>query len=250
MSTQDLFVTDVDLNQLPPLEALPDYSRFVTEDDTLVDNFFSEKQQRLLVEPVYSAGLRTVLERPVLAAANVGLFYIESQPAIVPDVLLSLDVQLPDDLWPRENRSYYYTWRLGKPPDVVVEIVSNNDCDQAKRKAMIYARLGVSYSIVFDPLIKLHQGILRVYELRGRSYVDLERPYLPDVGLGVTLWQGYYEEHMSVWLRWCDREGAVIPTGAELLARERQRAERAHRRAERLAARLRDLGIDPEAEDG
>ena len=59
----------------------------------------------------------------------------------------------------------------------------------------------------------------------------------------------------AVWLRWCDREGNVIPTGAELAEAERQRAEEEQRRAEaeraraeRLAARLRALGIDPDAE--
>ncbi len=270
MSTETSFIADVDPNQPPPPDVLPDYSRFVTEDDAPLDNFFSEKQQRLLVEPVYSAGLRTVLGRPILAAANVGLFYIESQPAVVPDVLLSLDVQLPEDLWPRENRSYYI-WRLGKPPDVAVEIVSNSVGGEASRKPTLYARLGVSYYVVFDPMENLHQGVLRVYELRGRTYVELEQPWLPDVGLGVTLWQGQYEEHSAVWVRWCDSEGGVIPTGAELLVQEhqraeqerqraeqeRQRAEQEHQRAEqeyqraeRLAARLRELGIDPEATDG
>jgi regulator of protease activity HflC (stomatin/prohibitin superfamily) len=59
----------------------------------------------------------------------------------------------------------------------------------------------------------------------------------------------------AVWLRWCDREGNVIPTGAELAEAERARAEAEQRRAEaeraraeRLAARLRALGIDPDAE--
>jgi hypothetical protein len=45
----------------------------------------------------------------------------------------------------------------------------------------------------------------------------------------------------AVWLRWCDQEGNVIPTGAELAEAERARAER-------LAARLRALGIDPDEE--
>jgi regulator of protease activity HflC (stomatin/prohibitin superfamily) len=59
----------------------------------------------------------------------------------------------------------------------------------------------------------------------------------------------------AVWLRWCDQEGNVIPTGAELAEAERARAEAEQRRAEaeraraeRLAARLRALGIDPDAE--
>jgi hypothetical protein len=52
----------------PPVRPCLDH--IVTEDDTPVDNMFSEKQQRLLTEPLYSswdAG------RPFLATANVGL---------------------------------------------------------------------------------------------------------------------------------------------------------------------------------
>ena len=71
----------------------------------------------------------------------------------------------------------------------------------------------------------------------------------------MRLWEGEYEGVKAVWLRWCDQEGNIIPTGAELAAAERQRAEEEQRRAEaeraraeRLAARLRALGIDPDAE--
>ena len=39
---------EVDPTKPPPAEYLPDYDQFVTEDDAPVDNFFSEKQQRLL----------------------------------------------------------------------------------------------------------------------------------------------------------------------------------------------------------
>jgi ribosomal protein L14E/L6E/L27E len=63
----------------------------------------------------------------------------------------------------------------------------------------------------------------------------------------VRLWEGEYEGVKAVWLRWCDQEGIVIPTGAELAEAERQRAEAERARAERLAARLRALGIDPDA---
>ncbi|MCX7853142.1 MAG: hypothetical protein N2383_10195 [Caldilineales bacterium] len=42
------------------------------------------------------------------------------------------------------------------------------------------------------------------------------------------------------WLRWRTSEGTPIPTGAE-------QAEEERRRAERLAVRLRSLGIDLDA---
>ena len=117
---------EVDPTKPPSAEYLSDYEQFVTEDDAPVDNFFSEKQQRLLTEPLYSARTAERLGRPLLAAANVGVFYGEGQPAIVPDALVSLDVELAADLCPKPNRSYFI-WRFGKPPDAVVEIVSNRE---------------------------------------------------------------------------------------------------------------------------
>ena len=85
-----------------------------------------------------------------------------------------------------------------------------------------------------------------MYELRAREYVRRSDTWLPDVGLGVTLWEGTFEELYGPWLRWCDREGVVIPTGAERAESERQRAESERQRAERLAERLRELGVDPD----
>jgi hypothetical protein len=86
-----------------PLEYLPAVEHLVTEDDTPVDNTFSEKQQRLLTESLYSswAGHQFV------AMANVGLFFSVHQPPLVPDVLLSLDVTMPENLWLKSHRSYF-----------------------------------------------------------------------------------------------------------------------------------------------
>ena len=103
-----------------------DISHLVIEDDTPADNFQSAQQQRLLVEPLYSS---RVLPAPFLAAANVGLFYKIKGDPIVPDVLLSLGVQRPDDFSQRQNRSYF-VWEFGKVPEVCIEIVSNQEGDE------------------------------------------------------------------------------------------------------------------------
>jgi hypothetical protein len=69
----------------------------------------------------------------------------------------------------------------------------------------------------------------------------------------VTLWEGTFEGLHGTWLRWCDQDGIVIPTGAERIDYERQRAEAERQRAEAerqravmLAEKLRALGIDPD----
>ncbi len=237
---------------LPIIEHLP-VDHLVTEDDTPVDSLFSEKQQRLLTEPLYSSWAGPGEGRPFLVMANVGLFYALYKPPIVPDVLLSLDVQAPSDLWPKEHRSYFI-WLYGKPPDVVIEIVSNREGEELGRKLETYARIGVPYYVVFDPGGFLGIGLLRVHELSPlKPPKVISEKELPGVGLGLTLWQGEYEGVEALWLRWCDLEGQVIPTGAERAEQERQRAEqerqraeRERQRAERLAAQLRALGVEPE----
>jgi hypothetical protein len=248
-----------------------DISHLVIEDDTPVDNFQSEEQQRLLVEPVYSS---KALPLPFLAAANVGLFYKLKGEPIVPDVFLSLGVQRPDDFSQRRNRSYF-VWEFGKVPEVCIEIVSNQEGDELRlsqksqqrgkttAKKDIYAQIGVRYYAVFDPLRQIQgQGemdgaLLRVWSISANGYSELTPTrgiseigasvWLSGVGLGLTLWQGQFEEEVErLWLRWCDRQGQVIPTGAEGREIERQRAESERQRAERLAERLRAMGVNPD----
>ena len=67
-----------------------DVETLVTEDDTPVDDMPSEKQQRLLTEPLYSSWSGPGAGRTFLAAANVGVFPEPRNPAIVPDVFLSV----------------------------------------------------------------------------------------------------------------------------------------------------------------
>ena len=220
----------------------PDISHIVIEDDTPVDNFQSEKQQRLLVEPLYSSWLPTM---PFIAAANVGLFYALKEDAIVPDALLSLDVEMPEDWSLKQNRSYF-AWEFGKFPEVAIEIVSNRKGGELDSKKNDYARMGIAYYAIFDPLKQLqgkdelNGSLLKVWVLNAKNYVELPEPFwLEAVGLRLMLWEGKFEGRQDLWLRWCNLNGQVIPTGAEGREIERQRAER-------LAERLREMGINPD----
>jgi Uma2 family endonuclease len=265
--------TDLEIEQL------------VIEDDTPVDNFQSEQQQRLLVEPLCSS---QVIPPPFIAAANVGVFYHPNTSPIVPDMLLSLGVYRRDDYSQKRNRCYLVQ-ELGKLPEVCIEIVSNREGDEitlsrkSRRKGKksakkdIYAEIGIQYYIVFDPLEQIqgiknmHGALLRIWHLVGKSYEELTPPqgireigqpiWLENVGLGLTLWLGRFgQDGERLWLRWCDYQGQVIPTGAEGKEMERRRAEIAdqrakfadrraeiaNQRAEQLAERLRSLGFNPD----
>jgi Uma2 family endonuclease len=209
---------------------------------------FSEKQQRLLTEPLYSSWDPG---RLFLAAANVGLFYAVRQPPLVPDAFLSLDVEVPGDWLAKEHRSYF-VWEFGKAPEAVVEIVSNTEGGETTDKLLKYAQIGILYYAIYDPGQAVQPERLRVFVLRDKSYVPLSPEWLPVLGLGLTLWRGSFENWEADWLRWCDRHGRVIPTGAERADQERQRADQErqradqeHLRAEQLAAQLRGLGVTP-----
>jgi Uma2 family endonuclease len=257
----------------------PDISGLVIEDDAPVDNIFSEKQERLLTEPLYTSWTGPPHEqnqppRPFAVLANVGLFPALRESPIVPDVMLVVDVKLNDDYSKKENRTYLM-WVVGKCPDIVIEVVSNREGGELSEKMHRYRRIGIRFYVVFDPYHHLSSTSLRVYELRGDLYIALERFWFESIGLGLVEWEGEFERSREKWLRWCSKDGRLIPTGAEQVAviarqatkeaqratkeaqratKEAQRAsaeaERASKeadRAERLAARLRELGIDPDS---
>ncbi len=209
----------------------PNIDHLVTEDDTPVDNIFSEKQQRLLVESLYTSWRGADPKRQFLALANVGLFCGINQPPLVPDALLSLEVKLFEDIWTKAHRSYLL-WEYGKPPEVVIEIVSNQKGHELDSKLHDYARIGVAYYIVYDPKKHLGEKLLYLYERRHISYVEISGPRLPEIELGLTLWHGQYEDREDTWLRWCDQQDNLILTGAERAEQERQRAEQEYQRAE------------------
>jgi hypothetical protein len=58
---------------------------------------------------------------------------------------------------------------------------------------------------IYDPGQNLRGDVLEVYELRAREYVRRPDTWLPNIGLGVTLWQGAFEGRHDTWLRWCDQ---------------------------------------------
>jgi hypothetical protein len=131
--------------------------------------------------------------------------------------------------------------------------------------------LGIPYYIAFDR----YTDELRVFRLEGGHYLQqtLAEPkiWLPELSLGVGLWQGEYRGLERLWLRWYDGDGNWLPLEAELERQraeqerlraeqehqraeqerlraetERQRAEQERLRAERLSERLRQAGIDPD----
>lgn len=260
---------------IPP-DARPDYDRIVVEDGKPVDSIYADRQLRLLTEPLSASWKGPPDGRPYMVFADVGLFFSARKPPLVPDVMLSLGIEIAGDPHDRPNRSYFM-WEMEKPPDVVIEIVSAEPGGEDTDKLRGYARVGVPHYVIYDPLGTLGPTRLRVFSLHEGLYRP-SAPRFADIGLGLTEWEGEYEGLRVRWLRWNDAAGRLIPTGLEQSQRadaesrradaerqraaeesrraqeqERRAAEEARRadaerqRAERLAAKLKELGVDTEA---
>jgi hypothetical protein len=214
-----------------PVEFHPNLDHIVTEDDTPVDNIYAEKQQRLLPHILYSSWKGPGGKRRFEAMSNVGLFSAVGEPPFVPDVLVSLDVQLPASLWPKGHRSYFI-WYYGKPPDLVIEVVSNSEGREDTEKLHGYARIGIPYYVIFDPEQILSDTVLRGYRRNGLTYQPLELPlWFPELELGLCLWTGPFEGREESWLRWTDRAGKLLSTGQELADQAREQAIQAREQA-------------------
>jgi hypothetical protein len=244
--------SDPSFNELVWPECLPNYDNLVTEDEKPVDNLYSERQHWLLTNPLIDSWKGPGEGCPRFIATDVGLFDRDNVPGFAPDVLVSLGMAPPQsDLSKKENRSYY-VWKYGAP-DALIEVVSNTEGGELTRKLKGYARVGAIYYVVWDPFLFLGDKKLYCFALERGKYVPCE-PWFPELELGVRPWDGIYGDMPATFLRWCDRQGNLIPTGAERADGEKQRADgekqRADgekQRADKLAEKLRAMGIDPNA---
>src|SRR4051812_15407883 len=114
-------VPEVSMDKPLPPELWPNIDHLVIEDNEPVDGIYAEKQQRLLTEPLFTSW---EAGKPFVAMANVGVFYGIRVPPIVPDMLLSKGVEQSAEIHEKRHNSYF-VWEFAKPPDAVVEVVSN-----------------------------------------------------------------------------------------------------------------------------
>lgn len=242
-----------------------------TEDDQPVDNIISERLMHLLTEilniswkPLTANGQ----PRTFLALANVGLYFAVKKNPIVPDVMVSMDVDMPSGFNAKSDLTYF-VWDHGKLPEIAIEVVSQKSASEDTEKLRKYEQIGVAYYAVIDPMKVLSEEVLRTYELVSGTYQQCVDDFFPKIGLGLKQWAGEYGKiYLDNWVRWCDADGVLLPMATESIAlaaeradlladRAQQQAERADleteradretKRAEALAAKLRELGVDPEA---
>jgi Uma2 family endonuclease len=264
MATQPLHVEayedEYEEHPLPPKQTLPTMYDLPDEEvgQPGMPDIYHVWQARLLDEtfrpPNYEPG-------EIFTASDLNLYYDVHDPSRNKRPDWFAVVGLPRQEPPEIRRSYVI-WQEGKLPLVVIELLSPStqkedlgrtlrDVSKSPTKWEVYERwLRVPYYLVFDR----RTDKLRAFQLSASTYRELEdhqnRLWIEEAELGIGLWQGNYLNLDRLWLRWYDRDGNWLPTPAEQerarAEQERNEKEAALRKAEQLAARLRELGVDPD----
>ncbi|PPS43278.1 Uma2 family endonuclease [Chroococcidiopsis sp. TS-821] len=228
-----------------PWQCLPTSAELPDSDDTPVDN-----ELQNLIPNLLAAVLALVWtdRSDWFFGVDMGIYYAPGEPPIVPDGFLSLGV---DRFVGEEGRLSYVLWEEdNKVPILALEVVSKTYSGEYEQKKDDYARLGILYYVIYAPGRGRHRKrkVLEVYRLVDEQYVlQTDEPcWMPEIGLGIGREEGTYQGWTREWLYWYDEAGKRLPTPEEIAQQESDRATLAEQRAERLAARLRDLGINPD----
>jgi Uma2 family endonuclease len=146
------------------------------------------------------------------------------------------------------SRPKWVVWEEdGRYPNVIFELMSPSTRheDVGKKKELYEQTFKTRDYFCYDPETEEFLG----WTLGSDGiYQTLEpdehgRMWSGDLEAWVGLWQGKYLEIPDLWLRLFDEDGRLLPTTAEAAQLE---AETERQRADRLAAQLRALGVNPD----
>jgi Uma2 family endonuclease len=230
---------------------IPDHTQLPETDGTFVHNFQEHPQSLLLTESLWPVLQQHHPDGQFCIGQDSGIYWhLEAansdtpvRGAIAPDWFYVPGVP---PLLNGQIRRSYVMWKELVAPFLVFEFVSG-DGSEERDQTPVTGKFWIYEQFIrpaFYGIYNVRQATIDVYHLTDGRYeliVANEREHYPVAPLGIELgiWQGTYHGMSLPWLRCWDAAGNLLLTGAE-------RAEQEHQRAERLAARLRALGIDPD----
>jgi Uma2 family endonuclease len=241
---------------LPPGTELPD------SDDIPVDN---EEQNLLPNILLFVLNFIWAERKDWYFGVDMGVYHTTGanpRSPVVPDAFLSLGVPRFRD---RQTRRSYVVWEEeDTPPILTLEVVSWSPGNEYDKKLETYRKLGVLYYVIYNPQYWKRDGHqpFEVYKLIEGTYrLQLGEPvWMPEIGLGMGRYPSEIGDQPQEMLGWFDLQGERISTPEERAKqfknetedlqeetkRLRKETEKFQSQAEKLAARLRELGEDPE----
>lgn len=235
--------------QVPPARNQPIITwEVLPADFVLPDDPVENLQQPLLAAALTDAlGAAGQIKPEMLIGSNFGLVTTVNKKIVVkaPDWFYVPHVQ---PVAPGTIRRSYTPHLEGEPVAVVMEFLSETDCGELSvRSTPPYGKLyfyehllQVPTYVTYDP----YELSLEVRRRENEQYIvqkaeENGRFWIPELELFLGIWSGERLGHNMNWLRWWDQAGNLLLWSSEQAQQERQRADK-------LAAKLRELGIDPE----
>jgi Uma2 family endonuclease len=190
----------------------------------------------------------------VFVAGNLLWYPVEGEPTIrtAPDAMVAIGR-------PKGRRGSYKQWEEGNvPPQVVFETLSpGNRPGELDRKFKFYQQYGALEYYTYEP----DNGLFEAWLRSGSRLVKVENVVrFVSPRLGTRFEPGKGPDNLTIFapdntrfLTYLELKAQAnadhgrAEVEARNAAAERERADSAARRAEKLAARLRELGIDPDS---
>ena len=231
------------VTQINPSTSTPTVTwQLLPNDYSLPDDPLENIQQPLLAAALTDA-LDTAgyIQPDMLIASNFALVATVNNKIVVkaPDWFYVPQVQ---PIEPGIIRRSYTPNIQGKPVAVVMEFLSDTDCGEYSiRPTPPYGKfyfyeqiLKVPTYVIYDP----YEVRLEVYSLQEGKYVAQQLTengqfWIQELELFLGIWQGERLKQNIPWLRFWNTQGKMLQWSSE--------------KAEALAAKLQELGIDPDA---
>lgn len=234
--------------QFEPGLTLPTTAELPCSDDTPVDNEDQNFLPNLLLFILESIWAN---RNDWFFGIDMGVYHttgVSHLVPVIPDGFLSLGVERRKA---GKSRLSYAVWEEKEiVPKFVLEVVSKTPGDEYDSKLKIYAKLGVLYYVIYNPQYwrRDQQQPFEVYKLVDCEYqLQIGEPFwMPEVQLGIGRSQYTSGTIQREVLYWYDETGTRYLTAQEVAQSERQQRQLAQEKQERLAAKLRELGVDPD----
>lgn len=229
--------------QAPDFINPPGQDELLSDDGIPMETYRHKLQMELLVDPLAA----WLANKDAFVSGNMFVYFsphqLKNHDFRGPDMFAVFDV-------PPGERKCWVIWEEGKGPDVVVELLSSSTAqrDKTEKKDIYQNRLRVPEYFWYDPF---NPDDFAGFTITGQGYEPLtfdqdHRLVSQKLGLALVRWPGEFGQVKATWLRWSTLEGTMLPTAREQADLAQQQVEVERQRGDRLAAKLRELGVDPE----
>jgi Uma2 family endonuclease len=263
--------------------SLPDHKQLPDSDGTFVKNFQEHPQSIVLTSSIAPVLEKLHPDGRYCIGQDSGIYWRMMEPpekgAEAPDWFYVPNVS---PLLDGEYRRSYVLWKEFVAPLIAIEFVSGNGSEERDTtppsetekagKFWVYEQaIRIPFYVIFDAW----KDNVEVYHLVDGRYAKMqpnERGHFAIAPMDVEI--GLQQEGSTTWLRWWDESGNLLLTGDEraiaekqarldaeaiaeqqtaiadqerlIATQERLAKQEAEQKAQRLAEKLRSLGINPD----